>query len=76
MLQKIIIIIRVLKENFNIPVVVKVYAESKSVAKEQAKTVVDKIAKILIIPENKFTIEAYKDVPENYHFDIVIVNHK
>lgn len=66
----------ILKEYFNIPVVVKVYAESDSLGADQGSEIVKYFAKALVIPENKIPVKGYRDMPENYHIDIVIANKK
>ena len=66
----------ILKEHFNIPVVVKAYAESDSLGEQQAREIVKYFAKILVVPENKIAVKGYRDMPENYHIDIVITNQK
>ena len=66
----------ILKEYFDVPVVVKVYSESESVAEDQAKEIVKYLAKILIIPPEKIAVRGFGDIPENYHIDIVISNKK
>ena len=66
----------ILKEYFNIPVVVKAYAESDSLGEEQAGEIVKYFDKILVVPENKIGVKGYKDNPENYHIEIVITNKK
>ena len=66
----------ILKEHFNIPVVVKAYAETDSLGEEQAGEMVKYFAKILVVPENKIAVKGFRDIPENYHIDIVISNKK
>lgn len=66
----------ILKEYFNIPVVVNAYAESDTLAQDQSKAIVAYISKILVIPESKITVKGFRDIPENFHVDIVIVNKK
>ncbi|MCX5781837.1 MAG: hypothetical protein NT145_03920 [Elusimicrobia bacterium] len=66
----------ILKEYFNIPVAINVYAESESLARDQGSEIVKFVSKILVIPENKISVKGFRDIPENFHIDIVIINKK
>ncbi len=66
----------ILKEYFNVPTVINVYSESETSAQDQGQEVADYFSKTLVIPNNKIPVRGLRDIPENFHIDIVISNKK
>ncbi len=66
----------IMKGYFNVPAVINVYAESEGVGMGQARAINKELSKKLVMPENKMALKGFRDIPENFHIDIVILNKK